>query len=115
MSRQLHFGETYQIKYGYAGLYGCDGQDAFYDILQLFDIYHTAEDRYDDDYEVERTELQRLRQIITEQGEEFKENEEEYNKCLDMLQQTHEEFISVLDELINDSDQNNEYVLISWF
>ncbi len=115
MSRQLHFGETYQIKYGYSGLYGGDGQDAFYDIMRMFDIENSAEDRYTDDYEVERTELQKLRQIITEQGEEFKNNETEYNKCLKMIEKTHDEFVGILDGLIKDSDQQNEYVLFSWF
>ncbi len=115
MSRQLHFGETYRIKYGYAGLYNGDGQDAFYDIMSMFDIQNSAEDCYSNDYEVERVELQRLRRIITEKDEDFKENEEEFNKCLKMMGRTHEEFAGILDTLINDSDRQNEYVLFSWF
>ncbi len=115
MSRQLHFGKTYQIKYEYAGLYGGDGQDAFYDIMSMFDIENSAEDRYTDDYEVARVELQRLCEIVTEQGEAFKIHEEEYNKCLKMMEKTHEEFIDVLDSLINDSDQQNEDILFSWY
>lgn len=115
MSRQLHFGKTYQIKYEYAGLYGGDGQDAFYDIMSMFDIENSAEDRYTDDYEVERTELQKLHQVITEKGECFKAHEKEFNNCLKMMEQTHDEFVGILDSLINDSDQQNEYVLFSWF
>ncbi len=115
MSRQLHIGKTYQIKYEYAGLYGGDGQDAFYDILSMFDIENSAEDRYSDDYEVERTELQKLHQVITEKGECFKAHEKEFNNCLEMMEQTHDEFVGILDSLINDSDQQNEYVLFSWF
>lgn len=115
MSRNLHVGTVYQIKYGYPGLWGCDGQDALYDIFSLFEIANSAEDIYTDDYEVERTELQRLRQILTDKGETFHENETELNACLAKMGKTFDEFIEVLDRLINDSDQNNESVFISWF
>ena len=38
MARQLHYGEVYQVKRAYGGLYGCDGQDALYDIFSMFEI-----------------------------------------------------------------------------
>lgn len=115
MSRQLHIGEVYQVKYRYGGLYGSDGQDALYDIFSMFEIENNAEDIYTDDYEVEREELKRLRQMLTDKDEKYLENEEELNKCLEKIDMTLDKFIDVLDILINESDQNNEYVLISWY
>lgn len=116
MARQLHYGEVYQVKHAYGGLYGCKGQDALYDIFSMFEIENNAEDIYTDDYEVEREELKRLRQMLTDKGEMYQENEEELNKCLEKIEMSLEEFITeVLDTLINESDQKNEYVLISWY
>ncbi len=116
MSRQLHFGTTYQVQYGYGGMFGSDGQDALYDIFSMFEIENNAEDIYTDDYEVEREELKRLRQMLTDKDEKYRENEEELNKCLEKIEMSLEEFITeVLNTLIDESDQKNEYVLISWY
>ena len=115
MSRQLHFGKTYQVQYGYGGLFGSDGQDSLYDIFSMFEIENNAEDIYTDDYEVEREELKRLRQMLTDKDEKYQENEEELMKCLEKIEMTLDKFIDVLDTLINESDQQNEYVLISWY
>lgn len=115
MARQLHFGKTYQIHYDYGGMYGSDGQDALYDIFRMFDIENNAEDIYTDDYEVEREELKRLRQMLTDKGEEFKANGAKLNKCLEKAGLTLDKFVEVVDDLINNSDQSNEYVLISWY
>lgn len=115
MARQLHYGEIYQVKRAYGGLYGCDGQDALYDIFSMFEIENDAEDIYTDDYEVEREELKRLRQMLIDKDDMYRENEEELNKCLEKIKLTLEDFIEILDTLINKSDQKNEYVLISWY
>ena len=82
----------------------------------MFEIENNAEDIYTDDYEVEREELKRLRQILVDKDEKYRENEEELNRYLTKIEMTLEEFITkVLDTLINESDQQNEYVLISWY
>ena len=82
----------------------------------MFEIENNAEDIYTDDYEVEREELKRLRQMLIDKDEKYRENEEELNRYLTKIEMTLEEFITkVLDRLINDSDQQNEYVLISWY
>ena len=115
MSRQLHFGKTYQVKYGYGGLYGSDGQDALYDIFSMFEIENNAEDIYTDDYEVEREELKRLKQMLIDKDEKYQENEAELLESLKKAELTLDEYIDVLDKLITESDQKNEYVLISWY
>ncbi len=115
MSRSLHVGTVYQIEYGYPGLYGGDGQEALYKIFIMFDIPITAVDCYDDDYEVDRDDLRRLRKIIAENGPEFQEQTAEFEKTLSEASIDKEQFITALDSLINDSDQRNSYVYISWF
>lgn len=115
MSRNLHVGTVYRIEYGYPGLYGADGQDALYDIFRMFGVDTSTEDRYVDDYEVERTELERLREDIISQKEIFQKYAEPFEKALKRMEQTREGFIKVLDRLINDSDQQNSWVFISWF
>ena len=97
-------------------MFGSDGQDALYDILSMFEIENNAEDIYTDDYEVEREELKRLRQMLIDKDEKYRENEEELTRYLTKIEMTLDEFITkVLDRLINESDQKNEYVLISWY
>jgi hypothetical protein len=115
MSWNLHVGKVYQIEYDYPGMCGSDAQETLYDIFSMFDIETTAEDCYDEEYEVEREELRRLRTIITEEGEEFREQAEEFEKTLSLAELTKDRFIQVLDNLINDSDQKNSCVLLSWF
>ena len=97
-------------------MFGSYGQDALYDIFSMFEIENNAEDIYTDDYEVEREELKRLRQILIDKDEKYSENEEELTRYLTKIEMTLDEFITkVLDRLINESDQQNEYVLISWY
>lgn len=72
MSWNLHIGKVYQIEYGYPGMCGSDSQEALYDIFKIFEIKTTAEDCYDEEYEVERKELCRLRSIIIENDKVFK-------------------------------------------
>ena len=73
MSRSLHTGKIYRIEYMNCnhGMFGGDGQEAFYNILSMFDIANSAEDEFDDDYEVQRIELERLRTIIGEENETY--------------------------------------------
>jgi len=96
-------------------MFGGDGQDALYDIFSMFNIDTSASDEYDDDYEVERSELQRLKTILADEDETFQEHAEVLARALEKAQMDKEQFVNVLDRLINDSDQRNECVLISWF
>jgi hypothetical protein len=111
----MHVCSVYDIQYDYPGLIGCEAQDALYRIFEMFDVETSAEDIYDEDYEVERSELVKLRSHIVEQDEEYRENEKEFLEQLKKAGINREKFITVLDRLINDSDQRNSEVHISWF
>lgn len=117
MSRSLHTGKIYRIEYTNCshGMFGCDGQEAFYKILSMFDIANSAEDEFDDDYEVKRTELERLRTIIAEENETYQVHTEELHEELNRAQTSKDDFMALLDHLIEESDPSNDWVLISWF
>ena len=115
MSRILHVAKVWQVKYEYPGMYGCDGQDAFYNILEMFDVRNSAEDIYTDDFEIERSELQRLKQHITGRDDAFRQHAEAFHAELDKIEMDTDGFIAVLDNLINDSDQSDAFIHVSWF
>lgn len=115
MSWNMHVCSVYDIQYEYPRMIGYEAQDALYRIFEMFDVETSAEDIYDEDYEVERSELVELRRHIVEQDEEYQENEKAFLEQLKNAGIGREKFITVLDRLINDSDQRNSEVHISWF
>lgn len=115
MARNLHVAKVWQIEYEYPGMYGCDSQEVFYNILEMFDIKHSAEDIYTDDFDIERSELQQLRQHIIEQDDIFLQHAETFHVELEKIEMNREKFIAVLDRLIDGSDQSDRFVHVSWF
>ena len=117
MSTSLHTGKVYHIEYALCGqgMFGSDGQQALYNIFSMFDIENTAENEFDDDYEIYRPELKCLRTIITEETEEYQAHADEFREELERAGRSTSDFMDVLDHLIDASDQSNEWVLISWF
>ena len=115
MSRILHVAKVWQIEYRYPGLYGCDGQDVFYNILEMFDVRNSAEDIYTDDFEIERSELQRLKRHISGRDDTFRQHAEAFHAELEKIGMDTDGFIAVLDNLINDSDQSDDFIHVSWF
>lgn len=117
MSTSLHTGKVYRIEHTPCGqgMFGSDGQQALYNIFSTFDIENTAKDEFDDGYEVQRSELERLRTIITEETEEYQAHADEFLEELKRAGRSTSDFMNVLDNLIDASDQSNEWVLISWF
>lgn len=117
MSSSLHTAKVYRIEHTSCGqgMFGCDGQEALYNIFSMFDIETSAEGRFDDEYEVRRSELERLRTILTERNEEYQAHADEFREELEHAGRSTSDFMDVLDHLIEASDQSNEWVLISWF
>lgn len=117
MSSSLHTAKVYRIEHTSCGqgMFGCDGQEALYNILSMFDIETSAEDRLDDEYEVQRSELERLRTVLTERNEEYQAHADEFHEELEHAGRSTSDFMDVLDHLIEASDQSNDWVLISWF
>lgn len=115
MARNLHVAKVWQIEYEYPGMYGCDSQEVFYNILEMFGIEHSAEDIDTDDFDIERPELQRLRQHIVERDGTFRRHAKTFHAELEKIEMSRKRFIAVLDRLINGSDQSDRFVHVSWF
>lgn len=115
MSRVLHVAKVWQVEYRYPGLYGCDSQDVFYNILEMFDVRNSAEDIYTDDFEIGRSGLQRLKRHITGRDDAFRQHAEAFHAELGKIGMDTDRFIAVLDSLIDDSDRSDAFVHVSWF
>lgn len=114
MSRNLHVAHTYKIKYGCVS-FSFNGQDALEDIFSMFNIENLSDSSYADDYRIERSELQRLFNIIHTGGKEFQKHAKEFEQALCEAETSREEFLNCLDKLINNSDQTNEDVYLAWY
>ena len=122
MSWNMHVCSVYDIQYEYPGMIGYEAQDALYRIFEMFDVETSAEDIYDVNKPGIKDAIVGLgnagrpfRRHIVEQDEEYQENEKAFLEQLKNAGIGREKFITVLDRLINDSDQRNSEVHISWF
>lgn len=115
MSVNLYTGRVYQIELSNVLIPGIESKEAMYDLFQEFEISHNADDEFDDEYEVARSELQRFQNEIVNHTEYFPERAEYFAEKLKAMKLTEEQFIRVLDRLINESDQTNDFVLLTWF
>lgn len=80
-----------------------------------FCVRNSAEDIYTDDFEIERSELQRLKRHITGRDDTFRQHAEAFHAELEKIGMDTDRFIAVLDNLINDSDQSDDFIHVSWF
>lgn len=115
MSTNLHTARNYQVEYTPAVIYGWESNEILDLIFSEFEISTNRSDEYDDEFDMSRSELVRLRDHIVNQTDYYKAREQFLREELSKIRLTIEEFITALDRLINDSDQSNEYVLLSWY
>lgn len=102
-----------QIEYKYPGMYACDGQDVLYNITEMFDIEHSAEDIDTNDFDIERSELRLLRRHIVEQDDTSLQHAETFYAEPEKINLSRKRFIAVLGRLINDSDRSDRFVHVS--
>lgn len=107
MSRSLHTASTYQVHYSSVIIPGGELQDPFISLMSLFDIYIEESD----EFEVQRSELIHMRDHIESNGE----TDEEIIEKLQELKMSKEELVIALNRIINESDQSNDYILLSWY
>lgn len=115
MSVNLYTGKVYQVELSDSILSGSESIEAMYDLFEEFEIAHNADNEFDKDYDLERSELQRFRNEIVGHTAYFQERAEYFAERLKVMNLTEEQFIDVLDGLINESDQANKNVLLTWF
>lgn len=114
MGINLYTGKVYKIELSEVLMYGATSKEAMYDLFQEFEISHGADDEFDDEYEIKRSELQRFQNEIVNHTEYFQERTDYFAKKLGEMNLTEEEFINALDGLIGKSDQTNEFILLTW-
>lgn len=112
---KLHTAKKYDVQLSSEIAWGSDAQMAFYYIFCRWDISTNIDDEYHAEYEMPRSCLERLRDDIANRTETFKENEEYLNEQLSKANMSVGEFVEALNKLITESDQRNEYVLLSWY
>lgn len=111
MSRQLHVARVYEVELEYSGLCG-DEITAFLNLIDLLDIETALQNDADDYYEIERAELEHLRDIIAGKHELYEENADAIEEILAEAGIDHERMVAALDAMITESDQNDSIVHI---
>lgn len=115
MARNLHTAHKYQIEHTPTVIYGDKSQEALDLIFSEFEVSTNKDDEYDNEYDLLRSELERLRDKIVNRTEYFQAREEFLNTQLAEMGITLEQFVKALNTLIINSDQTNEFVLLSWY
>lgn len=91
-----------------------DSKDAFSIIFNEFEVSTNADNDFDNEYDLYRSELVKLRNEIKNRTEYFKEREDLLNEQLATMEIDQSQFVAVLDKLIDLSDPENEMVLLCW-
>ncbi len=115
MSINLHTAKKYQVQYTSTVICGYQSQEALNSIFMEFEISTNKDDEYDNEYDLPRSELVRLKDEIVNKTDYFKDREKFLTQELSKIGLTVTEFISALDNLITTSDQSNDDVLLSWY
>lgn len=111
MGRQLHIARIYKIELEYGGLCG-DETVAFRRLIDLLDIETQRQSDADDYYEIERDELEYLRDILDCKHRLYEENAEAIGEILSEAGTTRERMVAALDVMITESDQSDSLVHI---
>lgn len=114
-NNSLFTAKKYQVELTEDAILHGDSREIISNIFCEFEISTNANDNFDMEYDMCRSELVRLRDEIINETDYFKELAEFLDEQLDELGITRQQFIGVLDALINQSDQENEMVLLSWY
>lgn len=109
MSRLLRIAKVYKVELEYGGLCN-DELRAFTGLINLFDIEINYQSDDDRKYEIERAELEHLRDILASKNKTYQECDVE--EVLSEAGITHERMITALGVMISESDQDDSLVHI---
>lgn len=115
METRLYTAKKYQIELTDEVILRGDSKEIFSSIFSEFEISTNAYNDSDTQYDMYRSELIDLRDEIVNETDYFKEREKFLSEQLDKLGITIEQFVYVLNALICQSDQENEFILLSWY
>ena len=111
MSRQLRIASVYKVELEYGGLCN-DEQQAFLRLLYTLNIKIDFQSEDENELEISRSELERLRSILSGEHRAYEKNAEEVEEILAEANLTRERMISALDIMIAESDQDDSLVHI---
>lgn len=111
MNRQLQIAKVYKVEQEYGGLCN-DELYAFTGLINLFDIEIDYQRNDDSEYEIERAELEHLRDILSTQNKTYQQNSAEAEEILSEAGITREHMITALGVMISESDQDDSLVHI---
>lgn len=115
MSWNLHVAKVHKIEYDCLGLSGSDTHIALAQIFNLFGINASSGDTDEDDFEIDRAELIRLRDMIANDDELVQEESAKFDQYLSNGGLTRDEFVNTLTNMIEMSDQDDDTVYFSWY
>ena len=110
----LFTAKKYQVELTDNIVFPGDSKDAFSIIFNEFEVSTNADNDFDNEYDLYRSELVKLRNEIKNRTEYFKEREDLLNEQLATMEIGQSQFVAVLDKLIDLSDPENEMVLLCW-
>lgn len=88
--------------------------DIFLNILNQFEVENNADYDNPNEYEILRDDLCAFRHdIVNNRLDEL--DEEFLNKGIKSMGMSKEDFLSMISSMIDDSDQENEYIRIMWY
>lgn len=103
--------KVYKVEREYSGLCN-DELYAFTGLINLFDIEIDYQSNDDSEYEIERAELEHLRDILSTQDKTYQQNAAEVEEIFSAAGMTRERMIAALGVMISQSDQNDDFVHI---
>lgn len=110
----LFTAKKYQVELTENAILPGDSKDAFSIIFNEFEVSTNADDDFENEYDLYRSELVTLRDEIKNRTEYFKEREDLLNEQLGTMGIDQNQFVAILNQLIGQSDPENDMVLLCW-
>lgn len=112
MGHRLHVAKKYEVEYTLADNFNYEVEE-FHDLLSSLDVTYTG-DSYDDQFDVSKEEwkkgIDKLKNLSNLETEERKEIE----SALEKLEEPLAEIIEFMELLLEEADQNHEFMVLSF-
>lgn len=113
MGHRLHVAKKYEIKY--SSSFGFNYKVIeFHNLLTALDISYNGES-WDDDVEVNREDFRQGLEKLKNYDKLDEEKRTKIDEALSEFDEPIEEIIEIMERLLIESDQKNEYMLLAFF
>lgn len=115
MSVSMRVHTVHKVEYG-EPLLSAYHQYDFLDLLGKLGIDIYPGDKSSEDQEIDRQSLEELRDVlVSEVGQKYEEYRAIMSSCLKCMDMSVNQFVHIINTLLNESDQSNNYIHISWW